>query len=190
MFSSLRSKTSQNQDVKDNKSINIQCFKQNCNQFVVGLELMSVLKWILTPLAHIRTSMPRTYGPTDPRTHGRTDRPSYRDARTHLKIRTNFYAIRPLKPHVLREKSRCSKFPIVKTKNFFSIRRRSQYRSAFQQICGPFQVDITAEQEVFIRMVELWFLFCLIWSVCGSVDEGKEFGFELEKKRKFKKIEI
>ena len=44
----MRSKTSQNQGEKDHKSWNIQWFQHNCNQFVVGLELMSVLKWILT----------------------------------------------------------------------------------------------------------------------------------------------
>ena len=45
--------TIHNQDVKGDKSWNNQWFQQNYNKFVVGLELMLVLKWILTPLAQI-----------------------------------------------------------------------------------------------------------------------------------------
>ena len=41
------------QDEKDDKSWNIQLFQELCNKFDVGLEWMSVLKWILTPLTHI-----------------------------------------------------------------------------------------------------------------------------------------
>ena len=33
-----------------------------------------------------------------------------------------------------------------------------------------YQVD-PADQENFSRMVELWFQFCMIWSICCSVDE-------------------
>ena len=34
----------------------------------------------------------------------------------------------------------------------------------------PPQVD-PSDADGYSRMVELWFLFCLLWSVCASVDE-------------------
>ena len=30
---------------------------------------------------------------------------------------------------------------------------------------------ISADSENFAKMIEFWFIFCLIWSVCASVDE-------------------
>ena len=52
MFSSLRRKTSQNQDEQDYKSWNIQWFQQNCNKSVVVLKMDSD-----APSTSSRTSM-------------------------------------------------------------------------------------------------------------------------------------
>ena len=33
------------------------------------------------------------------------------------------------------------------------------------------QVDAQADPDGFARIVELWFQFCMIWSLCASLDE-------------------
>lgn len=32
------------------------------------------------------------------------------------------------------------------------------------------QINV-ADGDSLARMVELWFIFCMVWSICGSVDE-------------------
>jgi len=42
--------------------------------------------------------------------------------------------------------------------------------SAWKLFCARWQVD-PADVENYPRMIELWFQFSMIWSVCASVDE-------------------
>ena len=68
-----------------------------CRRISQNFQLMQGLYFTLCILVTLDNSnygkKMRTDGPTDGPTDGRMDKPSYRDARTHLKIRQQIFAI-------------------------------------------------------------------------------------------------